>query len=134
MRRLVPVLLLVLGLAGCSAPPATPPAPALTGSVSYRQRIALPPDAVVEVQLLDVSRPEAPARVLHTATLSPRAQPPLFFTIRYDPRQIDPQGTYALKATITIGGKLRFLSTNNTRVLTQGAPSHRDLVLEMAPD
>ena len=92
-----------------------------------------PPTAVIEVQLLDVTRADAPAEVLHTVTLSPQRQPPFLFTIRYDPRKIDAAHAYALKATITVGGELRFLSTNNTRVLTQGNPSHRDLVLEMAP-
>lgn len=132
MRRLLP-LLLVLFATGCSTPEPAAPEPAITGSLTYRQRIALPPTAVVEVQLLDVTRPDAPGEVLHTVTLSPQAQPPFYFTIRFDPHRIDPAHAYALKATISVNGELRFLSTNNTRVLTQGNPSHRDLVLEMAP-
>ncbi|HYC71802.1 MAG TPA: YbaY family lipoprotein [Opitutaceae bacterium] len=127
------VSLLLAVLAGCSGPDAGPRPPAITGSLTYRQRIALPPTALIEVQLLDVTRPDAPAEVLHAVTLSPQHQPPFYFTIRYDPRRIDPTHAYALKATVTVGGQLRFLSTNNTRVLTQGHPAHRDLVLEMAP-
>lgn len=132
---LLPSCLLALGLllVGCAAPDGAPPPPSITGSLTYRQRIALPPTAVIEVQLLDVTRTDAPAEVLNRVTLSAQRQPPFLFTIRYDPRRIDPTHAYALKATITVGGQLRFLSTNNTRVLTQGHPSHRDLVLEMAP-
>lgn len=132
MRLLLPLSALLL-LAGCSGADALLPEPAITGSLTYRQRIALPPTAVIEVQLLDVTRPDAPAEVLHTVTLSPQSQPPFYFTIRYDPHRIDPTHAYALKATITVGSELRFLSTNNTRVLTGSHPSHRDLVLEMAP-
>jgi putative lipoprotein len=128
------VLALVLFLPGCSGPDSTPRPPSITGSLTYRQRIALPPTAVIEVQLLDVTRTDAPAEVLNTVTLSPQHQPPFYFTIRYDPRKIDSTHAYALKATISVGGQLRFLSTNNTRVLTQGNPTHRDLVLEMAPE
>lgn len=133
MTRLLLSLLALLALAGCSGADALVPEPAITGSLTYRQRIALPPTAVIEVQLLDVTRPDAPGEVLNTVTLSPQTQPPFYFTIRYDPRRINPAHAYALKATISVGGELRFLSTNNTRVLTQGHPSHRDLVLEMAP-
>jgi putative lipoprotein len=133
MTRLLLALVLGSLFAGCSGPDAAPQPPTITGSLTYRQRIALPPTAVIEVQLLDVTRTDAPAEVLNTVTLSPQHQPPFYFTIRYDPRKIDPAHAYALKATISVGGQLRFLSTNNTRVLTQGNPSHRDLVLEMAP-
>lgn len=133
MSRFLLPLLALLVLAGCSGADALVPEPAITGSLTYRQRIALPPSAVIEVQLLDVTRPDAPAEVLHSVTLSPQSQPPFYFTIRYDPRRIDPAHAYALKATITVGGELRFLSTNNTRILTAGHPSHRDLVLEMSP-
>lgn len=133
MYRLFIPLALALFLAGCSAPDMPPATPAITGSLTYRQQIALPRTAAIEVQLLDVTRADAPAEVLHTVTLSPQPRPPFYFTIRYDPRQIDRTRAYALKATITVEGELRFLSTNNTRVLTQGHPSHRDLVLEMAP-
>jgi putative lipoprotein len=43
----------------------------VTGSVSYRERIALPPDAVVKVQLSDVSRQDAPAPLIAETTVQP---------------------------------------------------------------
>ncbi len=36
----------------------------VTGTVSYRLRIALPPAAIIEVQLLDVSLADAPDKTL----------------------------------------------------------------------
>jgi uncharacterized lipoprotein YbaY len=60
-------VLLPLIAAGCGAYHGTPPSrAAVTGSVTYRERSALPPDAVVRVGLSDVSRQDA------AATPSPR--------------------------------------------------------------
>ena len=41
----------------------------IPGTVNYRERVALPPDAVVEVQLFDVSRQDVPSTVITEATL-----------------------------------------------------------------
>jgi hypothetical protein len=51
---------IVVGFAflGCTSPKTPVDAGLLTGSVMYRERVALPPDGVVEVKLLDVSRQE----------------------------------------------------------------------------
>lgn len=123
---------LLPGLAGCSTPPQPEELPAVTGSATYRERISLPPDAVLEVQLVDITVPGPGERVLHNLTLSPVAQVPVYFRINYDPHRIKPDHIYALKARILVAGKLRFLSTSGIRVLTNGHPHHRDLVLEMA--
>ncbi|MDQ3175872.1 MAG: YbaY family lipoprotein, partial [Acidobacteriota bacterium] len=48
----------------------------VTGTVTYRQRIAMPPGAVVEVSLLDVSRADAPAVVLDKLEIKPTTQVP----------------------------------------------------------
>ena len=69
---LLVVMIAALGLSACTpgAPPATKPAgpsaplALLMGTVTYLQRIALPPTAVVEVQLQDVSLADAPATVI----------------------------------------------------------------------
>ena len=64
------LLSLVLFLAGCTSThivPATGTGTTtskVTGSVTYRERIALPPSAVVTVKLLDVSRADAPAELI----------------------------------------------------------------------
>lgn len=132
MLRLCAAVLLSFLLAACSAPPAAERAPAVTGSVTYRQRIALPSDAVVEVQLLDLTRTDLPPQVMHNVTIASFGRVPIYFKIRYDPRRIAPAGVYALKASILVDGEPMFLSAGNTRVLTGGYPDHLDLVLEMA--
>lgn len=131
MPRLCLAALLALLLAACGAPDPVDRSPAVTGSVTYRQRIALPPDAVLEVQLLDLTRTDIPAVVLHSVTVNSPGPVPIYFKIRYDAARIDPARVYALRASILFDGEARFVSTGNTRVLTGGHPDHLNLVLEM---
>jgi putative lipoprotein len=44
---------------------------AVTGEVSYRERIALPPNAVLTVRLLDVSMADAPETVVGEQKIEP---------------------------------------------------------------
>lgn len=95
----------------------------LEGTVWYRQRSALPEDAVVEVSLLDVSRADAPAVVLAQTQIVPTTQVPIAFTLHYDAGQIQPGHSYALQAKILLGDTLLFISTEHYGVLTRDAPS-----------
>ncbi len=94
----------------------------LTGQVSYLQRMALPPDAVLEVKLLDVSLADSPAKVLASQRISPTGQVPIAFTLSYGPSQIVPHHSYAVQARVVQGEQLLFISTQRYAVLTQGAP------------
>jgi uncharacterized lipoprotein YbaY len=53
----------------------------ITGTALYRERIALPPGAVFEATLEDISRADAPAEILGRARLEPAGQPPFRFEI-----------------------------------------------------
>jgi uncharacterized lipoprotein YbaY len=95
----------------------------LSGTVTYLLRIALAPDAVVEVTLQDVSKADAPAEVISTQTIETEgAQVPIAYSLKYDPAKIDAKNTYAVRATITEGGKLTWTSTQRYPVLTRNAP------------
>ena len=94
---------------------------AVTGTVSYLPRIALPPNAVVEVSLVDVSRADAPATVLSSQQIvSGGRQVPFPFTLLYDPGQIDSRFSYAVQSRITVDGDLQFVSTTRFPVITNG--------------
>ncbi len=73
----------------------------LRGTVSYRERIALPPKAIVEVKLLDVSRADAPAHVIAETRVSGR-RIPAHWTLRFDPREVQSRHSYALQARILL--------------------------------
>ena len=102
---------------------------AVTGTVAYRERMALTPEAVVEVQLLDVSIADASAKLIAKQTIRPRRQVPIPFELVYDPADIEERLTYVVRATIREGGQLMFTTDRSYRVLMRGHPDHVDLVL-----
>jgi putative lipoprotein len=123
-------------IASCAPYHATPPSDAaVTGSVTYRERSPLPPDAVIRVQLSDVSRQDAAAIPVAQATVTPAGrQVPLPFELRYDPAAIDSTHSYAVRATIESGGRLIFTTTTANMVITRGNPTHVNLVLAGVPN
>jgi putative lipoprotein len=120
-----PLLLVVLG-----ATPMAASAETVTGTAAYRERIALPPDAVLEVSLEDVSRADAPADLIGRATVDPAGQVPIPFSISYDPARIVTGHRYSVRARITRQGELLFTSTSSYPVLTDGAPSEVAVALQ----
>ncbi len=101
----------------------------VTGTVTYRERIALTPEAVVEVQLLDVSLADASAKQIAIQTIKPKHQVPIPFELIYDPADIDERMTYAVRATIYEGERLLFTTNRHYPVLTRGHVHHVELVL-----
>jgi putative lipoprotein len=99
--------------------------PAVAGTVqgvaAYRERIALPPDAVFEAVLQDVSRADAPAQVLGRARLAPAGQPPFKFEITYDDGDVTPGHRYTVRATVTSGRRLLFTTDRSYPVLDGGS-------------
>jgi putative lipoprotein len=107
--------------------------PFVAGSVTYLERIALPPQATVTVRLADVSLADAPAQVLAEQVIPANGQqPPFAFALFYDPAQIQPNHTYAVQARIEVDGQLRFINTTRYPVLTEGVPNTVELVLAQA--
>lgn len=102
----------------------------LTGTVSYRERIALPPDAVVDVKLSDVSLQDIAAPVIAETTIATAGrQVPLRFELRYDPMKLVPGQTYAIRASIRSGDGLLFTTDAAHRVIPRGNPGEIDLIL-----
>jgi putative lipoprotein len=122
---------LMTGCAAASVAPAGGGATArVTGTISYRERIALPPDAVITVRLVDVSRADAPASLLGEQVIEAGGrQVPFRFEIPYDPASIDERMSYAVQARIEAGGRLIFISDQHHPVITRGAPTTVDLLL-----
>ncbi len=110
---------------------AQPANPQLTGSVAYRERIALPSDAVIDVQLLDTSVADVASQTVAEVLINAEGrQVPVAFTLAYDPAKIVPADRYSVRATIRSGdGMLMFSTTQAYPVLTHGAPSKVNLIL-----
>jgi putative lipoprotein len=107
---------------------AATPAP-VTGSVTYRERISLPPGYVLRVELLDVSRQDVAAERIAVVEIRPRRQVPIHYSLSYDPRRIVPSHTYSVSARIFVDGRLVFISDRINAVITRGRPNVADIVL-----
>lgn len=103
----------------------------VTGTVTHRSRMALAPNTVIEIQLVDVSRADAPAITLASQTMvTGGRQVPIPFELVYNPDQIDPRMSYAVQARVTVDGELQFISTRRHAVITQGRPNQVEVVVE----
>jgi putative lipoprotein len=102
----------------------------IEGSATYRERMALPPNAEFEAVLQDVSQADAPAMEIGRATIPNAPMPPIRFTIPYDAAKIEPSHTYAVRALIRVGGRLWFTSDTHHPVLTRGAGSTVDILMK----
>lgn len=107
----------------------------LVGTVSYRERMALPQDAVVQVWMTDMSpgTPAVPA-VAETAAPSEGRQVPIPFELRYDPSRIEADHEYGINAVIKAGGRTLFHTEAPFRVIPKGTAARVDLWLTRAPD
>jgi putative lipoprotein len=118
-----------LALAACAstATPAGQPV-TVSGSIAYRERIALPPSAQIEVRLDDVSLADAPARnIARQAFGADGQQVPIAFLLRFDRSAIEAKHSYAVSARITgDDGKLMFITDTRNSVTFDGA-SENDL-------
>jgi putative lipoprotein len=93
----------------------------ISGTVSYRERIAMPPGYVVRVELLDISRQDAPSETLAAIELTRSHQVPVAYQLAFDESRIDPRHRYAVRAQIQVDGRLLFTSTQINLVITGGA-------------
>ena len=153
MRRLA-VLLLVVPLAACTSSRRAPPAPTeaeptpgppvpvptapaapvretavLRGTVTYRQRSALTPEAVVQVELREETAAGAEPAVVAKRIIERPGQVPIAFELPYDPATIDAASVYTISARITDRGQLQFVTETPVPVLTRGAPASPEIVV-----
>ncbi|MBL0915676.1 MAG: YbaY family lipoprotein [Sphingopyxis sp.] len=100
----------------------------VSGSIAYRERIALPPSAQIEVRLDDVSLADAPSRTIARQAFGADGQQvPIAFLLRFDRGEIDPRHSYAVSARITgDDGKLMFITDTRNSVAFDG-PSEVDM-------
>ena len=123
------ILALFFSAAGCSSNQ-----PSVSGQVTYRQRIALPPEAVIKVQIQDVSLADAPAEVIGEQIIQANGkQVPLPFEVEYNPDDIIENHSYSMSARIEDStGILLFISDTHTPVITHGFPV-KDVEIVVVP-
>ncbi|ANG91784.1 YbaY family lipoprotein [Enterobacteriaceae bacterium 155047] len=103
--------------------------PNVSGTVWIRQKVALPPDAVLTVTLSDASMADAPSKVLsQKAVRTEGKQAPFSFVLPFKPADIQPNARILLSAAITVKDKLVFITDTVQPVINQGG-TKADLTL-----
>jgi putative lipoprotein len=128
LKRYLP-LLVILGLVTACADIATQSRTQVTGTATYKERMALPPNAVLEATLEDVTKAGALAEILGRTRIEQPGNPPFRFEITYDPSRIDPRHRYTVRARIMADGRLLFSTDRHYSVLTAGSGNEVALVL-----
>ncbi|MUL10641.1 YbaY family lipoprotein [Aliivibrio fischeri] len=105
---------------------------AVTGTVGYRERIALPANAVVTVTLEDISLADAPSKTITEQTFEiGENSSPFAYSLEFNTADIQANHRYAVRATIKVDGKLRFTTDTNYAVITDEATTlNQDLLLK----
>lgn len=123
--------LALAGLGGCASGPREPdPDAFITGVALARERIHVPPGALFEALLLDVSQADAPATVLGRQRIDPAGQAPFGLRIPYHSARVHAQGRYAVRATVTLEGRLLFVSDGLHPALLDPALRRVDVILQ----
>ncbi|MUL15892.1 YbaY family lipoprotein [Aliivibrio fischeri] len=104
----------------------------VTGTVGYRERIALPANAVVTVTLEDISLADAPSKTITEQTFEVgENSSPFAYSLEFNTADIQANHRYAVRATIKVDDKLRFTTDTNYAVITDEATTlNQDLLLK----
>ena len=111
------------------APPVPPPTGFLNGTVTYTQRMALTPQAEVQVELRDASAPDAASTLIAKQVIATPGQVPIPFSLEYDTTKIRGGRTYAISARIVDRGQLQFITDARIPVLTGAAQGPIEIVV-----
>ena len=133
LRKMAILLAAVAGLVATSCGVGVPllgGGSSVSGTVTYRERIALTPGARLIVQIRDTSYADAAAELIAEQVISDPGQVPISFDVDYDPDDIDSGSTYSVSARIEESdGRLAFINDTAYDVITRGSPRKVDMVL-----
>ena len=103
----------------------------VTGTVTYRQRIALPARAVLKVRLVDVSRAGGRSTTIAEQIIPTSGrQVPFAFELPYPPDRIRQNRRYVIQARIENRGRLLFINTRAYPVITNGNPDTANVIVQ----
>jgi uncharacterized lipoprotein YbaY/heat shock protein HslJ len=125
--------LFLLALGAVAVTPAAAAERTVSGTATYRERMALPPKARFEAAILDAARADAPAAVLARTMIDHPGQPPIRFALTFDDAKLDPRARHVVRATVTVDGKLWF-TTDTATPVPIGADARVELLLRRVGD
>ena len=122
-------LALLGGCAGVSRPDAR-----ITGRAFSRTRIYVPPDAVFEAALMDVSNESRPPVALARQRIEPAGQAPFDLNIPFEMGQLQRNGKYLVQAQVSLYNQLLFYTPGSHPVMADPAFHRTDVILEPYPN
>jgi putative lipoprotein len=124
---LVPLLLSLLASGGCATTPVEK-METITGTVTYFQRIAMPPGATVELKLVEVRR--GSNKTIVEKMIGNPAQVPVSFTLAYNSKKMASDRKYAVQARILVDGKPWYVTQTVNHQMRNGRIAHADIILQ----
>jgi putative lipoprotein len=110
--------------------PAQPPeAPSVHGTLVYRERIALPPNAVAEIDLVEGGKS---GHVVATTRVPVTGQIPIAFALTPAESALAPHRIYALRARLLVDGKVMFQTEGKRPVAVSASSGPVELLLVAA--
>jgi len=101
----------------------------VSGTVAYRERIALSDDAVVRVTVRDRDQRDT---VIGHRLIYHAGQVPIEFSVVFNPALVNETHKYEVRAEIVDHGRLAFVTSDTYPVITNGAPSKVDVLVRAA--
>ncbi|CAG20844.1 META domain-containing protein [Photobacterium profundum] len=99
-------------------------------NVIYLDRRMLPPGAVLEVTLEDVSKADAPSELIVSQSMEPASAPPYAMVLDYDTTKIVDKHRYSLRATVKVQDQLVMTSTTSIDPFAEGAITPIEIKLD----
>ena len=127
-RPLLGALAAGLLLSACATPPADAPY-TVTGSARFEGQVALPPNAVLEVSVADVSRAHARATTLASFSGPASGPQPLRFSLPVERKRVEERGSYSVRAEVLVDGKALYVTDSAYLVLGHSGSTHADVLL-----
>ncbi|OOE64071.1 YbaY family lipoprotein [Salinivibrio sp. IB282] len=91
----------------------------VSGSLVYRERLALPENASVTVRLVEIKNMDAPGKVISRQSfVTEGQQTPLHFSLNYDPGQITATHDYVITAQVDVSDRPLFITNTVNKVIT----------------
>lgn len=128
IQRMI-VGLVVVFAAGCASNSLFSGSNTIEGSVTYRERMMVPPEATVSVVLEDVSRADAPSIPVAKTAFPAEGAPPWDFELSYDPSKLQERHRYNLRARIKHDDELLFVTKQAYRVVPDQTAKPFNLML-----
>ncbi|HQF39299.1 MAG TPA: YbaY family lipoprotein [Opitutaceae bacterium] len=131
---LLALLALVLGLAGCVTTDTGPaPLPSVVCTLRCAEATTLAYGSVLELRLVDFTRPDTRPLVLAERIDSNPGQLPLRYRLFFNAGAINPTHDYGVEARILHKGRPLWVQPEPVPVITKDQPYDVEVVLQPAP-